>query len=122
MKMRNIAIALGAAAASVVCAAEPTVETMELAVGQSKTITLPGNPTTGFVWSVAECSDVVKVELAFERNTRPSDPPLCGRPQATVITLTGVKDGQGTVRLIYARPWEKDTAPVSTRTYTVTVK
>ncbi len=120
--IRNMVIALTGALVSDVCAAEPVAQSIELAVGQSMTMTLPGNPTTGFLWSVAECSDVVKVELAFERNTRPSAPPLCGRPQATVVTLTGVKGGQGTVRLIYARPWEKDTAPVSTRTYTVTVK
>lgn len=120
--IRNMVIALTGALVSDVCAAEPVAQSIELAVGQSMTMTLPGNPTTGFLWSVAECPDVVQVNLAFEQKSPESGTPLCGSPRATVVALTGVKGGQGTVRLIYARPWEKDTAPVSTRTYTVTVK
>ena len=122
MMMRNLTMALMGAVVSVACAAEPAVETAALTVGQSWSVTLPGNPTTGFVWQVAECPDVVQVNLAFEANTPPpGERPVCGRPCGTVVTLTGLKAGQGTVKLIYSRPWEKGTAPL-TRTITVTVK
>ena len=97
-------------------------ETLELAVGETQTITLPGNPTTGYVWRVAECPEVVQVNLAFEPKAQESGPPLCGAPSATVVSLTGLKAGQGVVKLVYARPWEKGKAPADTRAYTVTVK
>lgn len=120
--IRNIVIPLIGALAPVVCAAEPAAQSVELTVGQTMAVTLPGNPTTGFLWSVAECSDVVQVSLAFEPKAPESGAPLCGSPRATVVVLTGVKAGQGVVKLVYARPWEKDKAPADTRVYTVTVK
>ena len=119
--IRNMVIALTGALVSDVCAAEPVAQSIELAVGQSMTMTLPGNPTTGFLWSVAECSDVVMVELALEKSV-PGAVPVCGRPCATVVTLTGQEAGQGVVKLIYARPWEKGEAPHKTHTFNVTIK
>lgn len=119
MMMRNIAIALVGAAVSVACAADSVA--VELAVGESKEVKLPGNPTTGFLWTVAECSDVVRVELALEKSA-PGAVPVCGRPCATVVTLTGREAGQGVVKLIYARPWEKGEAPHKTHTFNVTIK
>ena len=120
MTKRDIVAAL-LGAAMLVAPAAVAAEAVELAVGESKTVKLPGNPTTGFLWSVAECSDVVKVELALEK-AAPDAAPLCGRPSATVVTLTGQKAGQGVVKLNYARPWEKDEEPALSRTITVTVK
>lgn len=122
MLNRIMAIALTGALVSVACAAEPAATPVELTVGQSMTVTLPGNPTTGFMWSVAESADVVQVEVALEKVAPRSGPPLCGSPRATVATFTGLKAGQGTVTLIYARPWEKDTPPAQTRIFTVNVK
>ena len=105
-----------------VASAAPAGEIVSLNVGESATVTLPGNPTTGFVWSVVASSAVVQVELSYERRPAPSGPPVCGRPCGTVVTLTGKQAGQGEVKLIYARPWEKGNAPSDTRTITVTVK
>ena len=115
-------IALCGALVPVVCAAEPEARTVELTVGQSMTVNLPGNPTTGFQWCVAECADVVQVGLAFEPKAPESGTPLCGSHSTTTVVLTGLKVGQGVVKLVYARPWEKDKAPEDTRVYTVTVK
>ncbi len=120
--IRNLAIALTGALVPVVCAAEPVAQTVELTVGQSMTVTLRGNPTTGFLWSVAECADVVQVSLSFEPKAPESGRPLCGSPRSTVVALTGLKAGQGVVKLVYARPWEKGEAPANTRVYTVIVK
>ena len=120
--IRNMAVALTGALVSVVCAAEPAATPVELTVGQSATVTLPGNPTTGFMWSVAKSADVVQVEVDLAPVAPRSGPPLCGSPRASVVTFTGLKAGQGTVTLIYARPWEKDTPPAQKRIFTVTVK
>ena len=100
----------------------PVAQAIEVTVGQSMTLTLPENPSTGFMWSVAECPDVVQVGLAFEPRAPESGTPLCGSHSTTVVVLTGLKVGQGVVKLVYARPWEKDKAPADTRVYTVTVK
>ncbi len=96
------------------------VENMELTVGQSKSITLPGNPTTGYMWSVAESPAVVKVEVDLANDTAPRG--MVGCPRATVVTVTAVQAGQGTIQLVYSRPWEKGKAPADTHTINITVK
>lgn len=96
------------------------VEDMELTVGQSKSVTLPGNPTTGYMWSVAEAPAAVKVELNLADNTAPRG--MVGCPRATVVTVTAVQAGQGTVKLVYARPWEKGKTPADSHTINITVK
>lgn len=95
-------------------------ECLNLAVGQSKTLTLPGNPTTGFMWSVAEAPDAVQVKVELAADAAPRG--MVGTPRATVVTITAVKSGQGAVKLVYARPWEKDKAPAETRIVNVTVQ
>jgi len=121
MKCMQMASLLGMAV--LVAPAPAAEEAMELTVGESKSVTLAGNPTTGFLWQVAECPDVVVVELAFEqRKPEPNEPPLCGRPCGTVVAVTGTKVGQGTVKLIYSRPWEKGEPPFKTHTLNVSVK
>ena len=120
--INNMMIALCGALVPVICAAEPVAQAIKVTVGQSMTLTLPENPSTGFMWSVAECPDVVQVGLAFEPRAPESGTPLCGSHSTTVVVLTGLKVGQGVVKLVYARPWEKDKAPADMRVYTVTVK
>lgn len=96
------------------------VEQMELSVGERKSITLPGNPTTGYMWSVAEAPTAVKVEVTLEESKSPCG--MVGCPRASVVTVTAVKAGQGVVKLVYARPWEKDKAPLETLYINVNVK
>lgn len=95
-------------------------EKMELTVGESTSITLPGNPTTGYMWAVAESPDAVKVEIALKEQDSPTG--MVGCPRASVVTITAVQTGQGVVKLVYARPWEKDKAPAETRLIHVNVK
>lgn len=95
-------------------------ENVKLTVGQSHTVTLPGNPTTGYLWSVAEAPDAVTVTLDMEEVKAPRG--MVGCPLATVVTIKAVKAGQGEVKLVYARPWEKGKAPAETHTIQVTVK
>lgn len=119
MLNRNLIIAL-AGMTVLTAPAFCAEENMELTVGQSKSITLPGNPTTGFMWSVAEAPEVVKVELELEKAKAPRG--MVGCPRATVVTVTAEKTGQGVIKLVYARPWEKGKAPAETHLINVTVK
>ena len=119
MLNRNLIIALAGMTvltAPAFCAEEH----MELTVGQSKSITLSGNPTTGVMWNVAEAPEAVKVELELEKAKAPRG--MVGCPRATVVTVTAEKTGQGVVKLVYARPWEKGKAPAETHLINVTVK
>ena len=95
-------------------------ENMELAIGQRESITLPGNPTTGYIWQVAESAECVEVEVKLETAENPRG--MVGCPRATVVTVSAIKAGQGTVKLVYARPWEKGKAPAETHLINVTVK
>lgn len=96
------------------------VENMELAVGQSKSITLPGNPTTGYLWRVADAPQTVQVDVTLEDSKAPLG--MVGCPRASIVTVTAKKVGQGVIKLVYARPWEKDKAPLETLHINVNVK
>jgi inhibitor of cysteine peptidase len=93
---------------------------VELRVGDKLVITLPGNPTTGFQWKVAAGDPAI---------VRPSGGPEfepAGRGMGSAGKLTLRFDaagaGQTGLKLIYHRPFEKDTPPAKTFEVTVNVK
>ena len=118
MNMKTIAAFF--AGCMMVAPAFAAEDNVELAVGQSKSINLTGNPTTGYMWSVAEAPDAVQVEVNIY--AAGSEPRMVGCPRQIVVTVTGVKPGQGVIKLVYARPWEKDKAPLETLHINVNVK
>lgn len=101
-------------------------EAVTLKVGEKKILLLPGNPTTGYLWTLAEPlpeNAPVSVKLALESPAEPKDKaPLCGAPLNTQMTLEGLRQGNCTIVLSYARPWEKDRPAAQTRTLAVTVE
>lgn len=106
---------------SVVYAAEPAVP-VEVKTGQQTSVVLASNPSTGYSWQLAEpLSAHAPVAVDFAYLPRPSAVALCGAPVSTKVTFTGKTPGTATVRLIYARPWEKDTPPAQETTFQVTV-
>lgn len=111
-------------AACVCVAAEPVQEKITMHEGETVTRTLDGNPTTGYLWKAQEqpAESPVKVETALvHREQRDDEPPVCGAPSPTQVTITAQKPGTATVVLHYARPWEKDTPPAQTVQYDITV-
>lgn len=103
--------------------ADTVVEkTAELKVGETQVLELRGNPTTGFRWMLAEALSAdspVSVEIVYE--SAASRKPLCGSGGVFKVSYTGVKPGETTVVLIYARPWEKDAYPFKKVNLTVKV-
>ena len=99
-------------------------KTVKVKVGDSVTISLKGNPTTGYSWRTAKL-DGQSIEQS-------------GDPKYTVDThqpgMTGVggdrscssfkaaKAGKTQISLEYVRPWEKNTKPVNTFAVTVEVE
>jgi inhibitor of cysteine peptidase len=98
-------------------------KTITAQVGQQITVTLKGNPTTGYLWSVAGVSSntVGQVgEVEYKRDEVGKG--VVGSGGVFVATFKAVKPGPTTVRMEYRRPWEKDTPPAETFAVMLDVK
>jgi inhibitor of cysteine peptidase len=90
---------------------------VEVQIGESFTVVLPGNPTTGYSWVVDGIDPAI---LAATEPAYVGDSDLIGSGGAFTFTFTAMGAGETTVRLVYERSWEQ-TEPLETFTLTVTV-
>jgi inhibitor of cysteine peptidase len=76
-------------------------------VGATITVRLNSNPTTGYSWNLPDggAPSILQL-LGTPRVERPAGQPL-GAPGTQVYRFKVVSAGQGTLRLLYQRPWEK---------------
>ena len=94
-----------------------------LAVGQVLVVNLPSNRTTGYSWTLLSTNETVLEpvgEAEYQRNPAPTG--MVGVGGNEIWRFRAAKTGRETLRLGYARPWEKGVAPVQTVAYDVTVK
>ena len=92
--------------------------------GDTILVVLPGNPTTGYSWAAAldeesaailtQEGEPVYAEDAVEDN-------VVGGGGAFTFTFTAADEGEATIKLVYARPWES-AAPLETFEATITVE
>jgi inhibitor of cysteine peptidase len=76
-------------------------------VGATITVRLNSNPTTGYSWNLADAGIPPILQLlGTPRVERPAGLPP-GAPGTQVYRFKVVSAGQGTLRLLYQRPWEK---------------
>lgn len=78
-------------------------DTVALSVGQTLLVALPGNPSTGYTWGEADRPE------GLERVGEPSfeaDSDAAGSGGVITLEYSVVSDGNGTLELWYARPWE----------------
>jgi len=110
------------------CAAE-SVQALEgeddgreitLQKGQTVTIKLEGNPTTGYSWEVVETEGAILQQVGEPEFEAESD--LLGAPGTQTLRFEAVETGQMELKLVYQRPWETDVEPVETFTVQVTVQ
>jgi inhibitor of cysteine peptidase len=101
---------------------EDSGQTIDLQVAQTVTITLTGNPTTGYEWTTTAFSNEgVLATLADGVYTpNPDSPGLVGVGGTYVCTYQAAQAGEATLSLAYARSWETD-APAKTFTVTFIV-
>lgn len=93
---------------------------VSLKVGETVTIVLDANPTTGYQWEPAVEPDASVVRIVSDNYEAPaSDAMGAGGTQRLVIE--GVAAGTTELELKYIRPWEPDAAPAETASYQVTV-
>jgi len=94
---------------------------LDVVVGREFSLTLASNVTTGYQWELAEPLDEAIVKLVGSRYQAPKTN-LVGAGGQEVWTFRAVGRGQTKIKLKYVRPWEKDTPPAETASYTVSVR
>jgi len=136
MQKRNIVIAglvlialvaAGALAAFAMSTDEPSEATVYTAdddgtsivlePGQSFSVVLAGNATTGYSWQVEGIDAAI---LSAAEPAYVSDSELIGAGGVYTFTFTATGSGETELRLVYLRPWDQ-AEPLETFTMTVTV-
>jgi inhibitor of cysteine peptidase len=85
--------------------------------GESFSVVLPGNATTGYSWQVEGIDAAI---LSAAEPVYVSDSELVGAGGVYTFTFTAAGAGETELRLVYLRPWEQ-VEPLQTFTMTVTV-
>ena len=90
--------------------------------GDSFTVTLCANPTTGFQWESAVISDPSVLTETNHQFFGPEDENLVGAAGRDVWTFRALKKGTSNISIAYSRPWEGGEKAEWTFTAVVTVK
>jgi inhibitor of cysteine peptidase len=99
----------------------PEGGTMNLTVGQTHTIALTSNPTTGYRWQLAGPIDERIIKLVSSEYKRP-DSRLVGAGGQELWKFQAVGKGNTNIVMTYVRPWEKDEKAARTASFSVVVK
>jgi len=94
---------------------------IEVAVGERFSILLDSNPTTGYSWQTSGLAVGRGVVFTSSDYEAPRTNPA-GTPGIERLTFTAESAGIEKLTFHYLRPWEKNTEPARTVTFTVVVK
>jgi inhibitor of cysteine peptidase len=109
--------------AAMVLGEEAKGKTVAVAIGRRIEVRLPGNPTTGYSWTLKSIGGDAVRSLGDPAFTRPAEAaPRVGAGGTFVFSLLAEKPGKAEVVLAYARPWERDKVPAKTFTVTFDVR
>jgi inhibitor of cysteine peptidase len=112
-----------AEAAKLAIAESDSGKTLTVALNTTVTISLAGNATTGYSWSVTKIEGAAVEQVGnIQYVTDPAPPRMVGVGGTSVAKFRAAKAGQSTITLGYARPWEQNTPPIKTFTVTLTVQ
>jgi len=95
---------------------------VEVAAGDSFTVTLCSNPTTGFEWEPARISDQTVFQETDHEFVPSQAKGVEGAPGKEVWTFKALKKGTSTVSMEYSRPWAGGEKGAWTFVLTVIVK
>jgi inhibitor of cysteine peptidase len=93
-----------------------TADPIELAPGDTLTLSLCSNPTTGYSWADEVTFDDAVLSLtgrSFEEGAD-TDPPVVGGPGREALTFEATGSGTTTIEMTYVRPFEPDSTPAWT--------
>lgn len=85
-----------------------------LQVGQSLTLTLPSNPTTGYRWLVQNPATNVLQSLGPEVYSASEDAGIVGNAGISTWRYQARATGEGHLVLVYQQPWAPEVPPVQT--------
>ncbi len=96
---------------------------INVTAGNSFTVTLCSNPTTGFQWSeAAQINDPTVIQQTNHKSVPPESEGMVGAPGKQVWTFKALKKGTSNVSVEYSQPWEGGDKGAWTFNLTVTVK
>lgn len=96
-------------------------QALELKRGQTTTISLPSNPTTGYSWQLCSKNTRNTIVGVEELPYKADETGLIGAGGKQSWKITGKKQGNTHIRFEYKRPWEKGVAPAKIARYIITV-
>jgi predicted secreted protein len=87
---------------------------VQLHVGESLTVELPGLGTAGFIWQDQVAGSPGVIQVSWSRGFAPgTEPTAIGVSAPEVATIQAVGPGEVTLRLVQVQPWEPQAAPNS---------
>lgn len=92
-----------------------------LKVGDTLTVQLASNPSTGYSWKVIEDDTAVLEQVGEPQFDLGSKTPMPGAGGTETFTFRATAAGTTTLTLLYSRPWETDTTPTPQNTWTAEV-
>jgi len=92
---------------------------IEVKQGKAFVIALEANPTTGYMWSLAQPLDEKAVKLVKEKYTSQSN--LVGAGGVDRWEFKALTKGQTKIVLKYSRAWEKKIPPLQLYTYKIKI-
>jgi predicted secreted protein/putative hemolysin len=92
-----------------------------LKVGDTLTVELASNPTTGFSWQVDANDAKVLAQVGESQYRLGSQTPIPGAGGTQTFTFNAVGAGKTTLTLIYVRPWETSVTPTPNDVWSVNV-
>ena len=96
-------------------------EAVTLKRGQTITVSLPSNPTTGYSWSLCSKNTRNTIVGIEELPYAAEQTGLIGSGGTQSWHITGKKRGLAHIKFEYKRPWEKGVSPAKIKRYIFTV-
>lgn len=92
-----------------------------LKVGDTLTVVLNSNPSTGYSWKVSAVDEKVLQPVGEPQFSLGSKTPVPGAGGTQTFTFNAVGKGKTTLTLIYVRPWETNVTPTPNDIFTANV-
>ena len=89
--------------------------TVNVATGDSVTIELEANPSTGYLWTFGAPFDPELLLMTSETYSKPDGSKnMVGVPVKRIMTFKAIAPGRTGLKLDYRRPWERNEKPAKT--------
>lgn len=115
-----LASGCGPASQEVPLTAHDNGRQIEIHRGQALNISLPGNPSTGYIWQLDEVDEQILLQKG-KPNFEPKSNEV-GAPGLQTFRFQAVETGETILRLVYRRPWEDDVKPLQVFSIRVSVR